>query len=205
MRGAWITDLAGHYGTINHAQIWEQVSRYQLDRLYIDGRAISDTDVDVIHSHGCEAGAFWSKAWYPNTDVTDIARTMDATLSLIKVRTKQCAVQFDFENHDPQGFVRWLQEWRALRPTRTTEWTLEPRQRGWFTPELVAAIAGDPKLFVIPQTFRGGMQPVAQDAVWRELAGVLPPARVKLCYDAKQGAPEAMDGFLFTLERLPLP
>lgn len=205
MRGAWIADLTGHYGTIEHANIWTQVQRYRLDRLYIDGRQATPEIVDAVHAHGAEVGVFWSYAWFPSVALVDVARMMDGVLTMLKVRTKQCAVQFDFENHDAPGFLTWLTEWRALRPTRATEWTLEPLQHGWFTRELVAAIEGDAHLTVIPQTFRGDMAQVAQDAVWRDLADYLPASSVKLCYDFAHGAPEAMDGFGFTLERLPLP
>jgi hypothetical protein len=204
MRAATINNLSGSYGTIEHALIWTLVSEYSLDRLYIDGREITADHVAAVHRHGLEVGARWARNWFEGESVIDIAREMDATLTRIGVNAKQCAVNWDFEDHDNAGLMQWLREWRALRPRRNTSWSLEPMQRGWFSSTLIEMLRADLHLEVWAQTYHGGMYPVAQDACWRNLASALRPEQCKLEYDGAHGAPASMDGNVFTLERLPL-
>lgn len=234
MRGAEIDDLPGHFGAkrAKEPRLWTLISTYALDRISLDARQATAQDLtdlragqrdlagDLVRgvSVGMHRDPVWGDLTYdewvqaqaqgrtpPYMDAPTLAHTADADLFHVATAQAHPAYRFDIERHDPAYLLAWLREWRALRPTRATEWTLEPRQRGWFTPELISTLRLDVHLTVIPQTFRGRMQPVAQDAVWRELAAALVPTQVKLCYDAQHGAPEAMDGFLFTLERLPAP
>jgi len=204
MRSATIYDLIGHYGTIEHANIWRLVSEYALDRLYIDGREITADHVTAVHKHGLEVGARFARDWFERDTVIDIARNMDATLTRIGANAKQCAVNFDFEDHDNASVMQWLREWRALRPRRATSWSLEPMQRGWFSTTLIDLVRGDTHLDVWAQTYHGDMYPVAQDACWRNLASALRPEQCRLEYDGAHGAPASMDGNVYTLERLPL-
>lgn len=208
MRSATINNLDGSYGTIEHADIWKLVSEYGLGRLYIDGREITAAHVTAVHKHGLEVGARWTRNWFPRESVIDIAREMDAKLTNVGVpagaQSKQCAVTWDFEEHDNTALMQWLREWRALRPTRNTSWSLEPMQRGWFSTTLIEMVKADTHLEVWAQSYHGDMYPVAQDACWRNLASALRPEQCKLEYDGAHGAPANMDGNVYTLERLPL-
>lgn len=202
MRGCWITDLPGSYGSIQHANIWSNVVRNGLTRLYIDARQIKASDVDFIHSKGVEVGIFGNSNWVASA--AGLADLLDATLTTIGATAKQCAVMVDIEQHDPDYVLNWLTAWRKKRATRMSAWTVEPHQAGWFTPALVNAIVKDPNLTVVAQAYLGNMYPCAHDAVRADLETKLPADRCSVFYDAKDGAPGYMDGYLFTMERLPL-
>lgn len=203
MRAAWIANLPGSYGTIDNQAIWDRVARWELTRIYLDARQATVADIDAIHARRCEAGIFRVQSWTSGMTAVDLARTMDADLTRIGANSRQCASMLDCELHDSVYMRDWLREFRTHRPGRWLAWSLEPLQGGWFSNELVAAIRNDPNLRVLAYCYRNDMQPVAPDAVWRDLNARLPIERCQLFYDGRMGAPEAMNGCVFTLERLP--
>lgn len=111
-------------------------------------------------------------------------------------------VQYNDERHDPGAIMATLQEWRKLRPTINTSWTMEGMQGGWMSPTFVKAIL-DCRVRVVPQSYRGNMDRLESDATFRDLLKRGFPENVISCfYDAKQLGGN-WDGFAFTMGRLP--
>jgi hypothetical protein len=108
----------------------------------------------------------------------------------------------DIETHDVAYILAFLKRWRELRPTRTTDWTLEPFQGGLFTPADAIHIAAA-NVRVIPQLYFGDMAPAAADRVALNLvlASFL-PMRLFGFYDAA-ALPGRWEGYAFTQGRLP--
>jgi hypothetical protein len=222
MRAAQIADLSGAYGNIRHQIIADKVHRYGLTRLY--GTAMVErynpetktlhfvTDTEALSpatlaycrdTLGCEYGIVRAPNW-TNSTPEQLALQMHEDLNKlgVKASNQQCASLANAEAHS-FDLVAFLNTFRVHRPTRELGWGIEGLQAGRLTDEQVRAITFDKKLTVYAENYRGNMYPVAGDAVYRDLITRLPAGKSKLYYDARDGAPDAMDGVLFTLEKLP--
>lgn len=218
MRAAWIADLEGTYGRLRarEPRLWTQLRHFDIRRVYLDARYATVQDLSDLRkgqkdlngnfSVPREAGLYRDLAWI-GEDAIHSARSCDADLARLGQTTLQCAYMFQTERHDPTFVLDFLHEWRALRPTRETAWTLEGLQGGWFSPELVKAVRDDPKLTVVPYGYydAGGqsMLPHDLDLVRCNVANAgVPLSRVAVFYDGAR-LPQWWDGCVFTMERLP--
>lgn len=120
-------------------------------------------------------------------------------------------VQFDMEMHDPGYVEAVLRRWRQLQPNRDTSWTMESFQGGWMGP--VVKPGREPSAFVkaiialkvrvVPQYYKGNMEPFAQDTAMKNLLDRgFPHQLVSGFYDAAH-LPVNWDGWAFTQGRLP--
>lgn len=111
-------------------------------------------------------------------------------------------VCLDIETHDVPWIRTALGRWRQLRPTRKTDWTLEPMQGGLFTPEDARSINAR-NVGVVPQHYGGSMQPFAADRVAIDLiARGFNLLAIQGFYDAA-ALPLDWSGYAFTQGRLP--
>jgi hypothetical protein len=110
---------------------------------------------------------------------------------------KQCSCVFDGEIHDSNRILAEIKAFRKLRPGRFLYWTLEPRQGGIISDELVAFINNDPLTWVVPQKYRGGMQPVSERIVVNDLrARGLGEDKILVYYERYE---EGFEGIIFDI------
>ena len=111
-------------------------------------------------------------------------------------------VSLNIETHDVSYILAALKRWRELRPTRTTDWTLEGHQGGLFKPADVQAIVAA-NVEICPQAYTGDMRRYESDRVVLDLVKHgFPADRIHCFYDAAQVG-HWWDGVLFTQGRLP--
>lgn len=153
-----------------------------------------------IQSRGHAIGLYVGHAWLNNLSPVEYARRASAEYERLKLPGLR--MQFNLEEHDPVRIRRILEEWRKLRPTAGTSWTLEGMQGGWMDTAFVSAVIGL-KVRVVPQCFAGNMERRAEDIVLRDLTRRgFPEALVTCMYDAAQ-LPADWDGYCFRMGRLP--
>jgi hypothetical protein len=221
MRAAVVLDLPGHFGPVSSQGIWDRVARYRLDRLYFDIRQISKDILNFCASRNVQAGInIDPRAWFSEDLAAGAIRTTRKLNDLGFTGSNAagtCPVMFDYEEHSIERVVAGLIAWRKTRSKRDTVWTFEPLQGGWVgDPQMKAQIRPDTNLILMPQTYRFGMQPVAQDQVLYDLLRNYDRRQIKLYYqsfhkgedgggdDEHFPLPEAWDGCIYDLEHLPL-
>lgn len=145
-----------------------KAGRYGITRFYweYDDPNLSFGFLESFRPKGLQVGIM---AVPRGESAVDFARNIDAALIKLGMTSRQCAVIADVEAHDPRYVVDFLTEWRDLRPTRETAWTMEPFQGGWFSPNLLGKINLDPYLTLLPQNYLGDMTPCASDQVRSDL------------------------------------
>jgi hypothetical protein len=151
-------------------------------------------------------GIYFGSSWPIFTTPADLARELDALLTLIGADNRACAVHVNREQHD-FDLVMFLFEWRGLRPTRETSWVIEGMQGGRLSREQVDAINRDPNLTVLAEAFydAGGqtMLPFDPDRVRCDLIEYgIQRQRAVVMYDAAH-LQDRWDGCAFTQGRLP--
>jgi hypothetical protein len=98
--------------------------------------------------------------------------------------------------------LAFLKRWRAVRPARVTDWTLEAFQGGLFSPVDTLAIAAA-RVGIAPGFYEGDMTPLnAVDVVLDLCSHSFPPGRIVGMYDAAR-LPAEWSGYAFTQGRLP--
>jgi hypothetical protein len=150
-------------------------------------------------------GIYRAGNWLPQLNEIDLAQQLDADLVRIGADNMQCAVHVNAEAHD-FDIVRFLLEWRDLRPARDTSWVIEGMQGGRLSSAVVAAINRDPNLTVLAESFydAGGqvMLPYDPDRVRADLIDAgLQRQRAVVMYDAAH-LQDHWDGCAFTQGRL---
>jgi hypothetical protein len=202
MKGLWIDA-----GNDPH---WERLEKHQINRVYFP---VSDPVADVqrrladARGRGYVVGLYsaWNWTGYTGSGA-DYARATHERVKLIAPTAKPSdpKIMLDDETHDPDRIIQMLNEWRRLRPTTDTAWTLESFQGGWFAPGLVEALVAR-KVRVVPQCYWGNMVQVCTLTAARDLTkrGV-PDSLITPFYDAAD-LPVGWDGFAFTMGRLPWP
>jgi hypothetical protein len=219
MRAAYIVDLPGHFGPISASGLWAVVSRYGIDKLYLDIRQAQMSDLDYITSRlGSNGSGVMVDPiqWWGKTGADAAERTEQELLRIGFSGTqaaKPCSVMFDYEHHSADEINALIAQYRWHRYKRDTQLTIEPLQGGWFGPGCADTVNNDPNLVVLAQTYRSRMEPVAQDACRKDLErNGIRAERVKLYYGAfwrdAAGADhlippcEAADGCFWTLDKL---
>lgn len=219
MRAAQIADLSGSYGSIDHGTIWEKVKHYELDRLYgtvmvprmidghlqmvIDPLALSPDTLKSVHNRGIEYGIVRVPQW-TNLSAPALAVQLSKDLTALGATAGvQCAAMANAEAHD-FDIIGFLTAWRRPRPFREIGWGIEGMQGGRISVAQAIAISSK-SCTVYGETYRGNMYPQAQDMARFDLEerASLPRSIVRLYYDGDKGAPDNMDGVVYTLERLP--
>ena len=118
-----------------------------------------------------------------------------------------CAAMFDMEKHNAQYAVDMLERWRLLRPTRTTLFTLESGQGGWFTDELAALINNDPNLTMVPQFYLGSPRLYPVDSDWSKwdlsAQGGVADSKIVGFYDGEARVPYGWNGLVYNFNALP--
>jgi hypothetical protein len=156
---------------------------------------------------GFEVGVYGAASWFGHEVVT-LARELDATLSRLNQRTRQCTVHANIEHGDalgdlPLAVVRFVTEWRALRPLRETTWVVDGLQGGLFATTLLMTLRYY-DVSVMAEAFTGAMAPLSPDDVRSNLVNFgIPRDKALVMYDAatlKQFT--FWDGCAFTQGRL---
>jgi ribosomal protein S18 len=177
--------------------------QYGITRLYWQA---NDPEISAglflaIRERGMEVGIMRDPSW-THASALDLARMLDADLVRLGSSNSQCAVLADIEYHDHAYIEAFLSEWRALRPSRVTGWTLEPLQGGWMSPVFVATVRRA-AVEVFPQTYLGNMAPVDPDLCRADLIerGML-RSSVGAVYNATH-LPTHWDGIAYRFDQLP--
>jgi len=158
---------------------------------------------------GGPPGVYAVSSWFPQFEGPTFADWVSARLTEIGAGPKSPVnvpkVSLDMETKDIAGFVvPALQRYRALRPKRVTEWTLEGLQGGLFTPALIAAIIRC-NVTVAPQCYNGKMLPYAPDVVKDNLVRAgFPTTSVECVYASKAiDYLSGWNGTMFPMGELP--
>lgn len=218
MRAAVVLDLPGHFGPIEASGIWNRVAKWGLDRLYFDIRQIDTHILNVCAAHKVLGGInIDPRAWFNEDLATSAVRVTRKLNDLGFVGTNNralCPILFDYEEHSIERVVAGLKAWRTTRQSRDTIWSMEPLQGGWVGDrQMRVQITQDTNLKLAPQTYRSEMEPVAQDAVLRDLVRNYPINQIILYYQSfykDQGldvhfpVPEGWNGIMYDLEHLTL-
>lgn len=151
-------------------------------------------------------GIYFGSSWPIHTNPVDLARELDALLVHIGADARRCAVDMNREQHD-FDLVSFLHEWRRLRPSRETAWTIEGMQGGRLTTAQVQTINADPNLTVRAEAFYDAegqsMLPLDRDRVRCDLIDYgVQRQRATVMYDAAR-LNDRWDGCAFTQGRLP--
>jgi hypothetical protein len=110
---------------------------------------------------------------------------------------KQCSAVLDGEVHDSNRILAELKAFRKLRPGRFLYWTMEPKQGGIMSDELIAWINNDPLTWVVIQKYRNRMQPVSERAVIDDLrARGLREDKILVYYERYE---EGFEGIIFDI------
>jgi hypothetical protein len=203
----------------------DKVRHYAITRLYWQANDVQISAGlfqglrDNPKWHGVELGIMRDPIWGTLTNVeydkmrldgklppplgaVDLARTLDGDLLRLGSSNSQCAVLADIEYHDPAYVQAFLREWRDLRPSRVTGWTMEPLQGGWMDTAFVHEVT-DRFCYVYPQTYYGNMSPVDPDLVRADLVERgFPRNSVAPFYNAAH-IPTHWDGIAFRFDQLP--
>lgn len=158
--------------------------------------------LEDVRARGFTPGVYAAWNWYPGLDGAGFAERLHAELLRINWLGNP-AVCADIETHDVTYILAFLKRWRQLRPTRRTDWTLEPWQGGLFTTQAIRDDIASAKVGIVPQYYGGSMEPYAPDRVLLDLLyWGLPLSRVFGMYDAARLV-EGWEGYAFTAGRLP--
>lgn len=163
--------------------------------------------LDAVRGHaGIEGvGVYAVASWYPSATPEGFANIADQRLRQIGWRGNP-AVMFDIEVADLVAYVlACLGAWRQLRPTRTTDLTIEGHKGALFNAADVINTVAKVR-YVVPQCYDGAMNPWDTWAIVADLwAAGFPPAKTCPFYDAAHLLPwwGSPAGFAFTQGRLP--
>jgi hypothetical protein len=157
---------------------------------------------EAVGSVGIYFGSSWPVFW----SAVDLARELDAVLTMIGANNRQCAVHVNREQHD-FDLVGFMDEWRALRPSRETAYVIEGMQGGRLSAQQIAVINADPNLVVLAEAFYDAqgqsMLPFDRDRVRCDLIDYgVARSRASVMYDAAR-LNDRWDGCAFTQGRLP--
>lgn len=159
--------------------------------------------LDAAKGQGFQPGIYSAWNWEPAMDGTQYAAFLSGELKRIGGLALRGAtpVCVDIETHDVAYILAFFKEWRRLRPTRVTAWTMEGFQGGLFSPANVAELVSRNIRFV-PQFYGGAVEPLQHSPVIDMLIQGFPGDRIDGFYDAR-ALPYRWRGFAFTQATLP--
>lgn len=162
--------------------------------------SVTSLYLDSVKAQGFTPGIYTAWNWYPSLSAEGYARAFDSELKRIGW-AGNAPVCIDIETHDVNYVLAFFKEWRRLRPTRVTAWTMEGFQGGLFSASNVAELVGRGLRFV-PQFYRGDMTPVEHSPVIDMLMSGFPGGNIDGFFDARS-LPYRWRGFAFTQATLP--
>lgn len=151
--------------------------------------------LDRVVDDGMRPGIYSAWNWYPNLDGPGYAAMLSSELKRIGWKGN-APVCVDIETHDVAYILAFFKEWRQVRPTRPTAWTMEGFQGGLFNGPAVAAILAS-NVRLVPQFYRGDMSPVEHSPIIDMLMQGFPGDRIDGFYNAT-ALPYRWRGFAFT-------
>lgn len=182
---------------------WATGERHGIDGYFMpmfDSLTTREFLRDQVKARGKVAGIYLGNNWLPGLSPSQVAAKVSAEYA--RVQVPDLRVQFNLEEHSPDRIAAILEEWRKLRPTVGTSWTLEPMQGGWMDEAFVQRILAT-RVRLVPQTFTGDMRRFESDIVLRDLSKRgFPVAGITCMYDAQQLG-LGWDGYCFRMGRLP--
>jgi hypothetical protein len=194
MRAVWIDDG----NTFDTAKL----DAHGIERVYYAANALqaSAGEFTAAKNAGFDVGVYAAWNW-DNWTPEQFAQWVHGRLLQIGSALNPW-VCLDIETHDVSWIRRALVEWRRLRPSRRTDWTLEPMQGGLFSLDDAKAINAL-GIGVVPQHYGGAMQPFAADRVAIDLISRgFNLLSIQGFYDAAS-LPLDWSGYAFTQGRLP--
>jgi hypothetical protein len=180
-----------------------KAKRYGITRLYWQANdpQISAGLFKAIRERSMEVGIMRDPTW-DNIGAVKLANVLNDDLIRLGSSNSQCAVLADIEAHDPAYVGSFAIEWRTLRPTRVTGWTLEPLQGGWMDAAFARVVAGR-DIAAFPQAYFGNMSPVDPDLVRCDLIERGWPRGAVSCVYSATSLPTHWDGIAFRFDQLP--
>ncbi len=161
---------------------------------------VTARSLDVVAAAGFTVGIYAAWNWQPWTPAGFAEWTHGRLLEIGSPLNPW--VCLDIETHDVAWILAALGRWRELRPSRKTDWTLEPMQGGLFSTDNARAINAL-NVGIVPQHYGGNMQPFAADRVALDLVfRAFHSWRIEGFYDAA-ALPLDWSGYAFTQGRLP--
>lgn len=188
---------------------YARLARYGITAPYFDPRdpRVTPTYLDGVKAHGVSPGIYFAWNWYTPRPPAVLAQTMSDDLKRLGWAGNP-PVCIDIEKGhglDDTNVVAYVvaffQAWRALRPTRPTDYTLEGFQGGLWSPQKVKQLVAT-NVGVCPQMYDGAMRPLAHDVTLDLLIQGFPGERLAGMYDAA-ALPYNWRGYAFTQGRLP--
>lgn len=156
-------------------------------------------NLQETRSRGYAVGIYLGHDWLQGSGAVVAAKVNEEYKRVAIPRLK---VMFNLEEKEPDWIVDVLEEWRKLKPSVSTSWSMEGMQGGWMTSSFVRQVLAC-KVRVVPQCFTGDMRRRESDVVKADLVRRGFPEHIVSCfYDAQQLGLD-WDGFAFTLGRLP--
>lgn len=172
----------------------------------IDGRHYLDT---VTERMTTKPRLYIVQSWFPELGPEAFARKADQLLKQVAWKGNP-ALEFDIEKGAPltdstyvDFVVRALQEWRRIRPTRETSYTLEGFQGGLFNGRYGSVLEIASKVsHIVPQCYQGDMTPHEAGVVQNLVDYGFPAQKVLPFLDARI-TQSPWEGWLFNQSRLP--
>lgn len=189
---------------------WAKVEEHEINGLFFDifDSRVTSTYLANVKAKGYAVGVYMVTNWpqFSGKTPEQIAEITSARVKEIigtgTITPSFPKVQFDMEEHDPGKIIRVLRRWRELHPRQDTSWTMESFQGGWMSRDFVYEVV-KLKIRVVPQYYKGNMDPVAQDVGLKDmLAAGFPYQLVTGFYDAADLPLFNWDGYAFTMGRL---
>lgn len=179
-----------------------KLRRHEITAAYFDPRdpRITTAYLDRVRGQGLTAGVYFAWNWYPALDGPTFAAKCSQEVQRL-APTGPLPVCLDIETHDMGYVVKCLRRWRELRPTRTTDLTIEGMQGGLLDSTVVRALI-DANVRLAPSFYGGQMEPLAHSVVIDVLMTGFPGSRIVGMYDAA-ALPYRWNGYAFTQGRLP--
>lgn len=179
---------------------------HDIDTLYfaLNDPRVTKAYLQDVASRGYGVGVYVVTNWdgFNQPSGADFANAVANAVLKLRVTNVFPRVQLDAEQHDPVFISAMVKQWRKRLPNQATSWTMESFQGGWMTAEMVADVLAA-RIRVVPQWYKGNMEPVAEDVGLKDmLARGFPTQSVTGFYDAAN-LPFNWNGFAFTQGRLP--
>lgn len=168
---------------------------------------LSPSYFEAVARDGLAVGVYAVASWWPQLGPAAFADQVNARLAVVAPGSAPDfpAVCLDIERDDIGAYLLpALRRWRAHRPGRVTDLTIEGHKGGLFSPSQVVNVTAKVR-FVVPQSYDGAMHGWDSAAMVRNLTDAgFPLAKVYPFLDAARLPDLAWwEGYAFTQGRLP--
>lgn len=209
MRAAFVNDFHGTYGrdAVNAQAFRDKLARYRLQGLAFlpdDERGATVAELAAIRRLGITPWIYRNPHDYADAGPVELARLLAGDLWTSAPNGESLTLCPNIEYHDANYILACYLALRDHVGARhRIVWVLEPGQGGWFTKDLVGAIAADPLFLVAPEQYFGnGESWGTVDRVRADITGRgVPVAQVKITVRGGLVTPATFpDGIAFTLD-----